>query len=149
MNPSGGVGRVPSEAQTVAVEASLGARIKRVRAPIIGALDDPQTPAALAVSLGLLALIYASVTAVVIEFRYPDIAIAHAELFHVADLVILAAFGGELLLRIVCYQRPLRYLLSWMGIIDLLAVVPGVVGLVFPASPNLAWPRSCTTGWAR
>ena len=60
---------MPNEAQTAAAEESLGARINRVRAQIISALDDPQSPAALAIALGLLALIYASVTAVVIEFR--------------------------------------------------------------------------------
>jgi hypothetical protein len=122
-------------------DAKVGG-LRQARRQVIEVLDNPRTPAAVAVSLGLLAMIYVSVTAVVIEFRYPDFAETHAFAFHVADMVILAVFGGELLLRLVCYERPLRYLFSWMGLIDVLAVVPGLVAYAFPTSPNLAWLRT-------
>ena len=115
-------------------DAKVGG-LRQARRQVIEVLDNPRTPAAVAVSLGLLAMIYVSVTAVVIEFRYPDFAETHAFAFHVADMVILAVFGGELLLRLVCYERPLRYLFSWMGLIDVLAVVPGLVAYAFPTSP--------------
>ncbi len=124
-------------------EADTGlSGLRQMRRQVIEVLDNPRTPAAVTVSLGLLAMIYLSVTAVVIEFRYPDFAATHAFAFHVVDMIILAVFGGELLLRLICYERPLRYLFSWMGLIDVLAVVPGLVAYAFPTSPNLAWLRT-------
>jgi len=40
-------------------------------------------------------------------------------------------FTIEYILRLLCVRRPLRYALSFYGIIDLLAIIPGYLGLFF------------------
>lgn len=42
-----------------------------------------------------------------------------------------ALFAAEYLLRLYCSPRPLRYAFSFYGLIDLLAVLPGILALVY------------------
>jgi voltage-gated potassium channel len=49
--------------------------------------------------------------------------------FEVADRVFTIIFIVELLVRIVVVPKPLAYLTSFFGVVDLLAVLPGLVGI--------------------
>ena len=97
-----------------------------MRNRIIRALDYPTTPIETAVSILLLGLIYLSVVLLVIEYRYPDFSDQYAKAFDFAGNLILTIFGLELITRLVCYRKPLRYLRSWSGLIDAAAVVTNV-----------------------
>jgi len=46
-------------------------------------------------------------------------------------------FAVEYLLRLYCSPRPARYAFSFFGLIDLLAVLPSLLALFFPASQYL------------
>ncbi|WP_448679941.1 ion transporter [Pseudomonas nicosulfuronedens] len=50
---------------------------------------------------------------------------------------ISALFLIEYLLRLYCSPKPLRYALSFYGLIDLLAVLPGVIALFYPDAQYL------------
>lgn len=50
----------------------------------------------------------------------------------VLEYLFLSAFSIEYLVRIYCSPHPRRYILSFFGIIDMLATVPFYVGLFFP-----------------
>jgi voltage-gated potassium channel len=53
------------------------------------------------------------------------------------EWVITIIFSIEYLLRIYVVQKPAKYIFSFYGIIDLLAILPGFIAFIFPGSQNL------------
>ncbi|MDD3798771.1 MAG: ion transporter [Novosphingobium sp.] len=53
--------------------------------------------------------------------------------FDIAEWAFTALFTVEYLLRLSCQKRPSRYALSFFGIVDLLAVLPTYLAMLFPA----------------
>jgi voltage-gated potassium channel len=51
-------------------------------------------------------------------------------------------FSVEYLLRIICITRPLRYAKSFFGIVDLLAILPSYLSLLFPGTESLIVVRA-------
>lgn len=47
-------------------------------------------------------------------------------------------FTLEYYLRIYCLKKPMRYVTSFYGVIDLLSIVPPYLGLIFPAAQSFA-----------
>ncbi|MCM2320043.1 MAG: ion transporter [Pseudomonas sp.] len=47
------------------------------------------------------------------------------------EWVFTALFAVEYLLRLYCAPKPLRYAFSFYGLVDLLAVLPGILALIF------------------
>ncbi len=81
--------------------------------------------------LVMIALVILSVTLMVLE-TLPEL--AHlAEVFAALDAVLLLVFVVEYLLRIALAERRRGYILGFYGIIDLLAILPGVLHLLLPA----------------
>lgn len=58
-------------------------------------------------------------------------------LLNVVEWLISGLFLIEYLLRLYCSPKPLRYALSFYGLIDLLAVLPGVIALFYPDAQYL------------
>lgn len=46
-------------------------------------------------------------------------------------------FTTEYVLRLICVKKPLRYVFSFYGIVDLLSILPSYVGLFVPGAQNL------------
>ena len=85
--------------------------------------------------LVMIALIILSVTLMILE-TLPGL--QHlAEVFATLDTVLLLIFVVEYLLRIALAQRRREYVLGFYGIIDLLAILPGILPLLLPASAGL------------
>ncbi len=57
---------------------------------------------------------------------------SHGTLLAWAEYGLTAIFTVEYLARLVCVRRPLRYALSFFGIVDLLTVLPSYLSLFFP-----------------
>jgi voltage-gated potassium channel len=57
---------------------------------------------------------------------------SHGTLLAWAEYGLTAIFTIEYLARLVCVRRPLRYALSFFGIVDLLTVLPSYLSLFFP-----------------
>lgn len=66
----------------------------------------------------------------------------HKPLFNSIEWVVTILFSIEYVLRIICVQRPLRYMTSFFGIVDFLAVSPAYVGLLLTSAPSFAVVRS-------
>lgn len=64
----------------------------------------------------------------------------HSQLY-LAEWFFTLLFSAEYLVRLWVVKRPLRYATSFYGIIDLLAIVPTFVSLLFPASASLTVVR--------
>jgi len=94
------------------------------------------TRAGRAFDIGLVAAILLSILVVVLD-SVPSIRVRHAELMNVLEWGFTLLFTAEYLARLVTVRQPLRYALSFYGIIDLLSVLPTYVSLLVPGSEAL------------
>jgi len=89
----------------------------------------------------LLWLIIFSVTAVVLE-SVSTIRVSYREFFITIEWVFTIVFTLEYLLRVFSSPAPLKYITSFYGIIDLLAILPTYLGLIFDQSTFLLTIRA-------
>ncbi|HYW04489.1 MAG TPA: ion transporter, partial [Gammaproteobacteria bacterium] len=97
---------------------------------------EADTPAGKTFDLALLVAIMASVLAVCLE----SVASVRAEWglwLRVVEWLFTLLFTIEYGLRLITVQRPLRYAVSFFGVVDLLAVLPSYVGLLVPGTHAL------------
>jgi len=52
----------------------------------------------------------------------------YAEIFSTISIIITTIFVAELVLRLIVTEHPLKYLTSFYGIVDLVAILPALVG---------------------
>lgn len=84
----------------------------------------------------LIALILLSI-AVVIADSVERIHWRYERVFVVLEWIFTALFTAEYVARLLCVQRPARYARSFYGVVDLLAVLPTYLALLFPAAHAL------------
>ena len=104
-------------------------------------LDHPTTQVGKAYQVFSLVLIFASVFQVVLAAKNPELIGQHQTLFVSVEKVILLFFTVDLLLRVILYRKKFKYLFSFYGLVDVIAVVPGVIGLFFPLANSTSWVR--------
>ena len=102
---------------------------------------EADTRAGKAFDISLIALIVFSVTIVMIE-SLPG----RPELFYsrlnILEWVVTIAFLLEYIVRLWVVRRPLKYAFSFFGIIDLLAILPTFLGLIFVGTHMLVVLRA-------
>ncbi|MDP4680834.1 MAG: ion transporter [Cyclobacteriaceae bacterium] len=91
--------------------------------------------------LVLLCTILISVVLVMLESVY-EINIQYGEELKIAEWVLTIMFSMEYLARIYSAPKPLRYIFSFMGIVDLLSLFPTYIGVFFEGSHSLSIIRS-------
>ncbi|HKJ40579.1 MAG TPA: ion transporter [Sunxiuqinia sp.] len=89
----------------------------------------------------LLIIILMSILMVMLE-SVTTINQEYSQLLHVMEWVITIIFSVEYLLRIYVVKKPFRYIFSFYGIIDLLAVLPTYLSLVIVGSHSLVVIRA-------
>ena len=89
----------------------------------------------------LLIMILFSVLAVILESVKP-IRIRYPDTFVTMEWIFTMIFTLEYLLRIYSHPKPLRYMVSFLGIIDLLAILPTYLGLFFDQATFLLTIRA-------
>ncbi len=94
------------------------------------------TPAGRAFDVFLFVAIVASVVAAMLETVEP-IRIAHRERLLVAEWIFTGLFTVEYVLRLYVARRPLRYARSFFGVVDLLAILPTYISLLWPGTQTL------------
>jgi voltage-gated potassium channel len=102
---------------------------------------EADTPAGRAFDVVLLMAISLSVIAVCLE-SVPSIERRHGGWLRSAEWVFTGLFALEYVLRILAVQKPIRYMTSFFGLVDLIAILPAAVSLFFPGSQSLAVVRS-------
>lgn len=95
---------------------------------LLDAIRDPDSPGGRRLSMVIGTLIVLALVAVVVD-TLPDLPPWAREVLRVFDLVVLVAFSAEYLLRVVAAGRTTRYVLSFYGLVDLLAILPFYLGL--------------------
>lgn len=97
---------------------------------------ESDTPAGQRFDSALLIVILASLLVVILD-SVDDISNTYGGLLSDIEWVINGLFLIEYLLRLYCSPKPLRYALSFYGLIDLLAVLPGVIAIFLPDAQYL------------
>jgi voltage-gated potassium channel len=97
---------------------------------------EADTPAGKAFDIALLWAILASVAAVCFDSVEYFQQHFHEELV-VAEWSFTILFSVEFVLRLVSVRQPLRYVFSFYGLVDLLAILPSYLSLLLPGSQHL------------
>ena len=108
---------------------------------IIQLLDKPSSVVDKSITVFLIALVYISIVHLVIEIRYPDLVSTYQTVFFLVKYIVLGIFTIELILRIICDPNRRQYFKSFYGIVDLIAVIPGLLAVFFPALDQTVWLR--------
>ncbi|MGK0290703.1 MAG: voltage-gated potassium channel [bacterium] len=102
------------------------------------------TPAGKAFDLALIIVILISVVAVMLESIKP-IREEFGFYLRALEWILTILFTIEYLVRIYCVRKPLGYIFSFYGVIDLLATIPTYLSLLFPGSQFLIVVRLVRT----
>lgn len=94
------------------------------------------TPPSKSFDLLLIVAIVASVIVVMLDSD-PWLHVDHARVLYAIEWGFTLMFTVEYVMRLVVVRRPLRYALSWWGIIDLLSILPTYLSVLFPGSQTL------------
>ena len=94
---------------------------------------EADTPAGKWFNIILIVSIMLSVIAVMLD-SVSVIRAAHGDLLNLAEWFFTILFTTEYLLRLVCVGRPVLYAASFFGIVDLVAIAPTYLSLLFPGS---------------
>jgi voltage-gated potassium channel len=107
-----------------------------VRAKLHEVIFEADTRAGRFFDLVLIWSIVISVLAVMLD-SVGAIRLQHGRLLTGIEWFFTILFSIEYLLRLTCIGKPLRYATSFFGIVDLLAIAPTYLSLIFPGSQYL------------
>ena len=104
---------------------------EKVRHKFHEVIYEADTPAGKLFDVILLLLIIISIAAVMLE-SVASIKSKYGNELEIIEWVITIFFTFEYTGRILSVGKPLKYILSFYGIIDLVAVLPAYIDLIFP-----------------
>ena len=97
---------------------------------------EADTPLGKAFDVTLMVLIVISVTAVLLDSVEPIRAAYGLEL-DVIEWFFTIVFTFEYGLRLMSVRKPLKYAVSFFGIVDLLSILPTYLSLIIPSTESL------------
>lgn len=97
---------------------------------------ESDTPAGKAFDVALLWAILISILAVILE-SVKSLNNEYGLLFRTIEWVLTVGFTIEFILRLYASEKPQKYVFSFYGIIDLLAVLPAYISLIFTGTQYL------------
>lgn len=112
------------------------APLSGVRLKIYDVIFEADTLAGRLFDLSLLMAIVLSILAVMLE-SVASLREQYGASLRVFEWVFTGLFTIEYILRIVAVRRPLRYIFSFFGLIDLCAILPSFLSLYFSGTQSL------------
>lgn len=106
------------------------------RSTIHEVIFEADTPWGKFFDIGLLIFIVLSVIVVLLD-SVPSINLRFGKFFYDAEWFFTIVFSIEYILRIISTKRPSKYIFSFYGIIDLLAILPTYLSLILVGSQYL------------
>ncbi len=94
---------------------------------------ESETTAGRIFDISVICLILLGVAAVMLE-SIREVRNVYGYELNVAEWFFTVLFTFEYILRLMSVRRPLRYALSFYGLVDLIAVVPTYLGLLLPGT---------------
>ncbi|MFD2435329.1 ion transporter [Modicisalibacter luteus] len=107
-----------------------------IRTRIFQIIFESDTRAAKGFDIALIVTILASVLVVVLD-SVNEYHARFGDVFYALEWGFTLIFTLELALRLFCLNRPLRYLWSFYGIIDLISILPTWLALVIPGGQSI------------
>jgi voltage-gated potassium channel len=97
---------------------------------------ESNTVAGKVFDISLLVLIVSSIIVVMLDSiqRFDR---RYASLFFTLEWTFTILFTIEYILRLICIDKPLRYMFSFLGIIDLLSIIPSYLSIFFVGAQSL------------
>lgn len=102
---------------------------------------ESHTPEGKLFDVVLFVIIIASVVVVMLE-SIRELRLMFGQAFYVMEWIFTIFFTVEYLLRVYCLLKPRKYVLSFFGIIDLLAILPTYISWLLPGAQSLLVIRS-------
>lgn len=97
---------------------------------------ESNTPAGKAFDVALLILILLSIAVVILD-SVPKHHARHGELFLALEWAFTVIFTLEYLLRLIAVRRPMRFVMSPLGLVDLLSILPSYLSVFVPGAQSL------------
>ncbi len=113
---------------------------RRWRDILFEIIFEADTPAGKWFDIILIICILISVLTVMLD-SVSSIREKHGELLYAVEWFFTILFTVEYIFRLICVGRPIRYAVSFFGIVDLLAILPTYMSLLFFGSRYLSVVR--------
>jgi voltage-gated potassium channel len=97
---------------------------------------ESEKPAGKLFDVVLLACILVSIFVVMLD-SVAGLHEKYGELFYALEWFFTGIFTVEYILRLICIRKPLKYVFSVLGIIDLLAIIPSYMSIFIAGSQSL------------
>ncbi len=110
------------------------------RATLHEIIFEADTPAGKAFDVALLLMITASLVAVSLE-TVSSYGTEHRRTLRLMEWGFTIAFSIEYGLRLLCVRRPLAYARSFFGIVDVMAILPTYLSVLFPGTQSFLMIR--------
>lgn len=113
---------------------------KGLRTRIFQIIFESDTPVAKGFDIALIVTILASVAVVMLE-SVGDLRSEYGDIFGLLEWSFTLAFTVELAVRLYCLEKPLTYLKSFYGVIDVISILPTWLVLLVPGAQSLVVVR--------
>jgi len=120
---------------------SAPGRFSAWRASLHEIIFGTDTPAGKTFDVVLIISILLSVAAVTLE-SITSVGQRYGAVLRAAEWAFTIVFTIEYVLRLIVAPRPIRYARSFFGVVDLLAIMPTYMSLIFPGGQALASVRA-------
>lgn len=101
---------------------------------------EADTPAGKWFDIALIICILLSVVVVMLD-SVDSIGSRYGRVLYALEWIVTILFTVEYILRLVCVGKPIQYAVSFFGVVDLLAILPTYMSLIFIGSRYLAVVR--------
>ncbi|MDZ7854386.1 MAG: ion transporter [Halomonas sp.] len=115
-----------------------------LRTRLFQIIFESDTPMAKGFDIALIIAILGSVLVIMLD-SVPAYHAEYGSIFYWMEWGFTLTFTVELIVRLYCLEKPLIYLRSFYGIVDLLAILPTWLALVLPGSQSLVVIRLLRT----
>jgi voltage-gated potassium channel len=106
------------------------------REKIHSVIYESSTPAGKAFDVSLLFLIITSILVVMLD-SIGSLHDRYGDFFLALEWTYTFLFTIEFILRLICIKKPLRFIFSFFGIIDILSILPTYLGLFYAGAQTL------------
>jgi len=102
--------------------------MKRWQQKLHEVIYEADTPAGKLFDVILLIIIVASIILVMLE-SVESVNQSYGDIFNILEWIITILFTAEYIARLICVRRPLEYVFSFYGVIDLISIIPKYLSL--------------------
>lgn len=110
--------------------------LKSLRLTLYQIIFQANTPAGKGFDIALIIFILASVLVIMLD-SVAEINLRYRSQLLTAEWLFTALFSVEYIIRLLIVRRPVKYVVSFYGLIDLLSILPSYLSLLLPGSHYL------------